>query len=124
MGSSAGHHARRAGHLVACGTSAVDHRPRGDDHRPASVAASLPPPDPAADLARARLATVEPQHPAAGSPVRRGSESRRRVPAAPDLAPLSDKNRVARSPEPGPTPTNPLPNSRGNTPERVERVET
>src|ERR1041384_3913048 len=32
----------------------------------------------------------------------------------------SDKDRIARAPEPPKEPTNPLPFSRGNTPERVE----
>jgi len=81
------------------------------------------PPDPAADLARLAAAELE-----------RLPENTRFVFVdpkvdveslrAPDLAPLSDKNRVARSPERIPTPTNPLPNSSGNTPERVERIET
>jgi TonB family protein len=42
---------------------------------------------------------------------------------APARAPNSDKNRVASAPEVAPKPDNPLPFSRGNTPERVERVE-
>ena len=42
---------------------------------------------------------------------------------APPRAPLSDKNREARTPETVPVPTNTLPASRGNTPERVEQVE-
>jgi TonB family protein len=81
------------------------------------------PHDPAAE-ARARLAVIQPERP---------PEERRFVFVdpkvdleslrAPDLAPLSDKNRVARTPAIVPKPTNPLPNSPGNTPERVERVE-
>src|SRR5205085_12604662 len=38
----------------------------------------------------------------------------------PARAEASDKNRVARAPEHAPTPTNPLPFARGNSPERVE----
>ncbi len=44
----------------------------------------------------------------------------RTAPRPPDRAESSDKDRVARSPEQAPKPTNPLPFSRGNTPERVE----
>ena len=39
-------------------------------------------------------------------------------------ADASDRNRVAASPERSPNPTNPLPFSRGNTPERVEEPST
>ena len=42
---------------------------------------------------------------------------------APDRAEPSDKDRSARAPERAPKPTDPLPFSRGNTPERVESVE-
>ncbi len=42
------------------------------------------------------------------------------APKPPPRAPDSDKDRVARAPERAPNPTNPLPFSRGNTPERVE----
>jgi TonB family protein len=38
----------------------------------------------------------------------------------PDRGEPSDKDRVARAPAPAPTPKNPLPYSRGNSPERVE----
>ncbi len=38
----------------------------------------------------------------------------------PPNADASDKNRIAAAPEQSPNPTNPLPFSRGNTPERVE----
>src|SRR5579862_4735349 len=38
---------------------------------------------------------------------------------APDRAEPSDRDRMARSTESAPKPTNPLPFSRGNTPERV-----
>ena len=38
----------------------------------------------------------------------------------PERAELSDKDRIARAPEPAPTPRNPLPFSRGNTTDRVE----
>jgi TonB family protein len=42
------------------------------------------------------------------------------APKPPPRADSSDKDRVARAPERSPKPTNPLPYSRGNTPERVE----
>ncbi len=42
------------------------------------------------------------------------------APKAPPRAEPSDKDRVARAPERAKQPTNPLPFSRGNTPERVE----
>jgi len=42
------------------------------------------------------------------------------APKAPPRAEASDKDRNARSPESAKNPTNPLPFSRGNTPERVE----
>jgi TonB family protein len=42
------------------------------------------------------------------------------APKAPPRAETSDKDRNARSPESAKNPTNPLPFSRGNTPERVE----
>jgi len=45
------------------------------------------------------------------------------APKAPPRAELSDKDRVARAPEPPKQPENPLPQSRGNTPERTEQVE-
>ena len=41
---------------------------------------------------------------------------------APPRAENSDKDRAARAPERAPTPTNPLPFSRGNSPERVEAL--
>jgi TonB family protein len=41
---------------------------------------------------------------------------------APPRADDSDKDRAARAPERAPTPTNPLPFSRGNSPERVEAL--
>jgi TonB family protein len=44
------------------------------------------------------------------------------APKAPPRAENSDKDRIARSPKRAPKPTNPLPFSRGNTPERVEAV--
>ena len=78
--------------------------------------------DPAA--ARARLAAIE---------VKRPQEEMRFVFVdpkvdlealrAPERAPLSDKNRVARSPEATPVPDKPAPVSRGDTPDRVERTE-
>jgi TonB family protein len=45
-------------------------------------------------------------------------------PKARPNADLSDKNRMAAAPERSPNPTNPLPFSRGNTPERVEESST
>jgi TonB family protein len=42
------------------------------------------------------------------------------APKPPPRADNSDKDRVARAPERSPKPTNPLPFSRGNTPERIE----
>src|SRR5579872_4906976 len=45
----------------------------------------------------------------------------RPVPRAPDRAEPSDRDRMARAPERNPNPTNPLPFSRGNTPERVDQ---
>ena len=42
----------------------------------------------------------------------------------PPNADASDKNRIAAAPERSPNPTNPLPFSRGNTPERVEEPAT
>jgi TonB family protein len=44
------------------------------------------------------------------------------APKPPPRADSSDKDRVARAPERSPKPTNPLPFSRGNTPERVEAL--
>ncbi len=44
------------------------------------------------------------------------------APKPPPRADLSDKDRIARSPERAEKPTNPLPLSRGNSPELVERV--
>jgi TonB family protein len=46
------------------------------------------------------------------------------APKAPPNADASDKNRIAAAPEQSPNPTNPLPFSRGNTPERVEQPAT
>jgi TonB family protein len=46
----------------------------------------------------------------------------RPAPKPPERAEPSDLDRAARSPQRAPTPTNPLPYSRGNTPERVEDV--
>ena len=43
------------------------------------------------------------------------------APKPPPRADLSDKDRIARSPERAEKPTNPLPYSRGNSPELVER---
>src|SRR5438874_9493882 len=43
-----------------------------------------------------------------------------RAPKPPVRGEFSDEDRVARTPERRPNPTNPLPYSRGNTPERVE----
>ena len=45
------------------------------------------------------------------------------APKPPPRADLSDKDRVARAPERAEKPTNPLPYSRGNSPELVERQE-
>jgi TonB family protein len=42
---------------------------------------------------------------------------------APDRAEASDQDRLAQAPQRAPNPTNPLPYMRGNTPERVERVD-
>src|SRR6059036_3551124 len=42
------------------------------------------------------------------------------APKPPERADMSDKDRMARSPESAKHPTNPLPFLRGNTPERVE----
>jgi len=44
------------------------------------------------------------------------------APKPPPRAESSDKDRVAKAPERAPNPTNPLPYSRGNTPERVEAL--
>jgi TonB family protein len=44
------------------------------------------------------------------------------APKPPPRADSSDKDRVARAPERAPNPTNPLPFSRGNSPERVEAL--
>jgi TonB family protein len=44
----------------------------------------------------------------------------RPAPRPPQRAELSDQDRIARVPERAPKPTNPLPYSRGNSPERVE----
>jgi len=44
----------------------------------------------------------------------------RPAPRPPQRADLSDQDRIARAPERAPKPTNPLPYSRGNSPERVE----
>ena len=44
------------------------------------------------------------------------------APKPPPRADSSDKDRIARAPERSPKPTNPLPFSRGNTPERVEAL--
>jgi TonB family protein len=46
------------------------------------------------------------------------------APRPPPNADASDKNRIAAAPERSPNPTNPLPFSRGNTPERVEEPAT
>jgi TonB family protein len=46
------------------------------------------------------------------------------APKPPPNADASDKNRIAAAPEQSPNPTNPLPFSRGNTPERVEEPVT
>lgn len=45
------------------------------------------------------------------------------APKPPPRAELSDQDRLARQRERAPQPTNPLPFSRGNSPERVERAE-
>src|SRR5260370_19808573 len=45
----------------------------------------------------------------------------RSVPKAPDRAEASDRDRLSRSLERAPNPTNPLPFSRGNTPERIDQ---
>src|SRR5437870_5275175 len=45
------------------------------------------------------------------------------APKAPPRAEDSDKDRVARSPDQFAKPTNPLPLSRGNSPERVEEAQ-
>lgn len=44
------------------------------------------------------------------------------APKPPPRADLSDQDRMTRSPERSPTPTNPLPFARGNTPELVEAL--
>src|SRR5207253_1755677 len=46
-----------------------------------------------------------------------------RAPRPPDRGEASDQDRLARAPERAKKPTDPLPFSRGNTPERVESVE-
>ena len=46
----------------------------------------------------------------------------RPVPKPPDRADSSDRDRIARSRERAPQPTNPLPYARGNSPERVEEL--
>jgi TonB family protein len=46
-----------------------------------------------------------------------------RAPRPPDRGEPSDQDRLARAPERAPKPTDPLPFSRGNSPERVESVE-
>jgi TonB family protein len=46
----------------------------------------------------------------------------RPAPKAPDRAEASDLDRLARSPQRAERPTNPLPYSRGNSPERVEEL--
>jgi len=45
------------------------------------------------------------------------------APKPPDRGEASDKDRLARAPERAPKPTDPLPFSRGNSPERVESLE-
>lgn len=45
------------------------------------------------------------------------------APKPPDLGEASDRDRTARAPERAPEPTNPLPFSRGNAPERVEQAD-
>src|SRR5205814_907176 len=47
----------------------------------------------------------------------------RPAPKPPVRGEFSDQDRVARTPERSPNPTNPLPYSRGNTTERIEAVE-
>jgi TonB family protein len=46
----------------------------------------------------------------------------RPVPKPPERGPASDRDRLARAPEVAPKPANPLPFSRGNSPERTERA--
>jgi TonB family protein len=48
----------------------------------------------------------------------------RNVPRAPERAEPSDRDRIARAPDRAPQPTNPVPFSRGNTPERVDEPAT
>jgi TonB family protein len=47
----------------------------------------------------------------------------RTAPKPPDRADSSDKDRIARAPKRAPKPTNPLPYSRGNSPERAEAID-
>jgi TonB family protein len=47
----------------------------------------------------------------------------RPVPRAPDRAELSDRDRRAAAPERAPNPSNPLPFSRGNSPEKIEELQ-
>jgi TonB family protein len=46
-----------------------------------------------------------------------------KAPKPPDRGEASDQDRVAQAPRRAPDPTNPLPFMRGNTPERVERMD-
>jgi TonB family protein len=46
-----------------------------------------------------------------------------KAPKPPDRGDASDQDRLAQAPQRAPNPTNPLPYMRGNTPERVERMD-
>ena len=83
------------------------------------VIATMPPSDDAKTAALARVRQEEPTRFVFMSP-------RIDTPALrpPPNADASDKNRIAAAPERSPNPTNPLPFSRGNTPERVEEPAT
>ena len=73
-----------------------------------------------AKAAQARAALLRPQQPDDTRFVFIQPRNDIAAPKPPPRAPDSDKDRVARAPERAPNPTNPLPFSRGNTPERVE----
>ncbi len=74
------------------------------------------------DAARARAALIQQQEAQREQPrfVFVAPRNDFAAPKAPDRAEPSDKDRVSRAPEKSQKPTNPLPFSRGNTPERVD----
>ena len=75
-----------------------------------------------ANAARARAVLLRPQTEDAPRFVFMQPRNDVTAPKAPPRADESDKDRAARAPERAPTPTNPLPFSRGNSPERVEAL--